>query len=638
MINILIPKEYTQYSKREEGINISTDCVEEQQINIAIYNVIEVIDITIPVIGLDLSAYTIEDIRKTLEKVKGNVSIFLVKDIEEYETLHYLLNISKDNIYIKNKDKIIALMLEDLIKRYRLKNNLFKNFLKKDNWKGEYKSVNLKEDQSRLIINSTAKKDEVQYLSYISQDIDRFKSHKKSYRFYIEGLAETDVNCKIFIVLYKNNQKKDTLSIEIGQDAFILPNNEYDEFEVKIRIQGTGAVLIEEAICIEISNLDNELGIRDVQEESYLVLANAYPSRNQLYKNGFIHRRVKYYKEKGLNIDIYTQHTGEGMSIYMYDGVKVYTGGDKGLLYLLQNKKYTKVLIHFPNQKMIELIKESGLNPEMIIWIHGFGAERYTRRLFDYSKQYLEQNERLLQERDNKQMVLMKELYMSEKVATVYVSDYIWKVAEEDAQCSTYNPVIIPNIIDSNLFEYRKKNIHQRKRILMIRPFVAPKYGCDIAVNTILELSKKEFFDELIISIYGEGPLFEKILEPIKQFKNIDIHETFLPQEEIARLHKNYGIMLLPTRHDTQGVSMGEAMSSGLVVATNKVWAIPEYIDDDCGMLSDDGDYVTLAEKIEDLYYNPDKFLELSLNAAKRVREQCSVENTIERECKLIKA
>ena len=87
---------------------------------------------------------------------------------------------------------------------------------------------------------------------------------------------------------------------------------------------------------------------------------------------------------------------------------------------------------------------------------------------------------------------------------------------------------------------------------------------------------------------------------------------------------------------DTQGVSRGEAMSSGLVPIASNCTAIPEFVDEKCGILIPPESYVELADAIEKLYNDPDLFMKLSEGAAKRVRSQCSKEHTIDKELKLI--
>ena len=87
---------------------------------------------------------------------------------------------------------------------------------------------------------------------------------------------------------------------------------------------------------------------------------------------------------------------------------------------------------------------------------------------------------------------------------------------------------------------------------------------------------------------------------------------------------------------DSQGVSRDEAMSSGMVPITTNVTAIPEFVNDDCGMLVDGEDWRGISNAIEDLVENPQKFLKLSAAAAERVRSQTSSNIVIQQEIDLI--
>ena len=114
------------------------------------------------------------------------------------------------------------------------------------------------------------------------------------------------------------------------------------------------------------------------------------------------------------------------------------------------------------------------------------------------------------------------------------------------------------------------------------------------------------------------------------------LEETFLRQDEIANIYHQNGIILIPTRGDTQGVSRDEAMATGVVPVTNAVAAIPEFTDETCAILAAKEDYMGLAEGIEKLYYSPDLFQQMSHNAADRVRHQSAKEYTIDKEISLI--
>ena len=195
---------------------------------------------------------------------------------------------------------------------------------------------------------------------------------------------------------------------------------------------------------------------------------------------------------------------------------------------------------------------------------------------------------------------------------------------------------IIHNCIDTDMFQYVKKDSGQRKKILSIRPYASNVYANDLMAECIKELSAKPYFEELQFRIIGNGALFDEITKPLKKFHNVVIEKKFLRQEEIAKLHKEYGIFLVPTRADTQGVSRDEAMASGLVPVTNAVAAIPEFTDENCAVLAPAEDYQAMASGIDSLVQSEQTFLQMSENAAKRVRSQSDRENTIERELALI--
>jgi len=76
-------------------------------------------------------------------------------------------------------------------------------------------------------------------------------------------------------------------------------------------------------------------------------------------------------------------------------------------------------------------------------------------------------------------------------------------------------------------------------------------------------------------------------------------------------------------------------MSSGLVPVTNAVGAIPEFLDETCGMLARPEDVAGLAESIAKLYESPERFSAMSAAAAARVRRESSYDSTIDLELAL---
>jgi len=193
-------------------------------------------------------------------------------------------------------------------------------------------------------------------------------------------------------------------------------------------------------------------------------------------------------------------------------------------------------------------------------------------------------------------------------------------------------------VIDTELFAYQAKDPELRKKVLSVRSFASRKYANDLAAKAILELSTEPFFQDIAFRLIGDGRLFEETVEPLRVFPNVTLERGFLTHEEMAAVQRGYGVFLVPTRMDAQGVSRDEAMSAGLVPITNRVAAIPEFVDEQCGMLVEPEDAHGLAEAIARLYQNPDLFLRLSRGAAERVRKQSGREQTIAKELMLLRA
>ncbi|MBO5606172.1 MAG: hypothetical protein J5915_12410, partial [Acidaminococcaceae bacterium] len=63
---------------------------------------------------------------------------------------------------------------------------------------------------------------------------------------------------------------------------------------------------------------------------------------------------------------------------------------------------------------------------------------------------------------------------------------------------------------------------------------------------------------------------------------------------------------------------------------------IPEFCNDECAVMAPGEDAKAMADGVEKLYNNPALFLQMSANAAKRVRSQCSYIHTIKKEINLI--
>ncbi|MHA7142659.1 glycosyltransferase family 4 protein [Arthrobacter sp. Sr33] len=380
------------------------------------------------------------------------------------------------------------------------------------------------------------------------------------------------------------------------------------------------------------------------RSSDYLIIANAYPSDKALYRNAFIHSRLKAYQAQGETVQVFYLHPPVKSAYeYQYDGVDVRVGARSHLEDYLKLKKFKKILIHFASPDMIEPIRNNCPKTPVIVWIHGFEAEAWHRRWFNFIGSSAEIKSAIKKKTEyyDGQLSFMAWLYQTKELDLTFVHVSKWfkeNIVEPDAGVPTQNSYVIPNAIDDQLFSYQEKPLWQRQNIISIRPYASRKYANDLMVQAIILLTPRPFFEQLRFSIYGEGQYFWETVEPLKAMKNVRITNGFLRQSDIAKLHKDHGVFLGPTRFDSQGVSMCEAMSSGVVPISNHVSAIPEFVEHGVtGFLAEPENAEGLAEWIERLYFNPELFRSVSSAAAQSIRSVCSVSESISKELEIVR-
>ncbi|MEP6726822.1 MAG: glycosyltransferase family 4 protein [Bacteroidota bacterium] len=367
-----------------------------------------------------------------------------------------------------------------------------------------------------------------------------------------------------------------------------------------------------------------------------MVLDKEYPSPNHLYGDVFVHTRIKEYKK---HADIKVISFFRDYPDYEYEGVTVtHLLTVEALLKEYEAYAPDAVFIHFYDHRLYGFIQS--VKVPVIIWVHGYEALGWYRRLYNHTlKSFLFHAWSNITS-NIRQMKGFRELinYSNKtgKVKFVFVSKWMRNICETDSFFARIKHFyIIPNPINLQQFRYEKKNDDLRKKILLIRSFSSRKYATDIAVDAITALQDKPYFKELHFALYGDGDKFETITQPLKGLPNVALHRKFLPNSDIAEIHKQYGIFLCPTRQDAQGVSMCEAMASGLIPITTDCTAIPEFVTHmKSGWLTRSSKGLTQA--IDALYKSPELFSQLSYGAAASIKDQCDIEKIIQKELNTI--
>lgn len=368
-----------------------------------------------------------------------------------------------------------------------------------------------------------------------------------------------------------------------------------------------------------------------------VILNNNYPSIENLYGDVFVHSRLKYYLPF-FEIQVIGYQPGiKEVEIYDYENIAVINFNNKDLyLKKIRSIDASVIGIHFVEGWLYnEFIKTNKI--PIVIWVHGAEALGWYRRLYNITgfKQALGTIKanvvQLFQFRK-----IVKHSNKNNNITFIFVSNWMKKIAECDTLSRINNFQIIPNPIDTDLFQFKNKTIDKRKKILLIRSFDSKKYANDIAVDAIKILSKEDFFDDLEFSIYGKGKYFNKLTDLVSHHKNISINNFYVENKVIPELHEQFGVFLCPTRQDAQGVSMCEAMSSGLVVISSNCTAIPEFVTNSKnGYLGSNA--IDLANIIKHIYNSPDEFNKISNVASKSIALKSGHRIVIDKEVEILK-
>lgn len=524
--------------------------------------------------------------------------------------------------------------------------------IKPNNWDEDIYSMTKEEIKEYLPVIPIAKitnSETAQGISFVSRmeekntqyiyltkffKINEFKREEKL-NFQFSGNGNMDIlGVCVFYDANKNKISPVFTKMNIFSSNQIPENAVY--FKFGLRISGCGSFELKTILVGLEHNTDNLSCF--LTRSNVLILSNQYPSPDALYRNMFVHKRVMAYKQAGMLCDVMRMNIFCQNRFSEFEGINVIEGQAERLGNILETGNIDTVCVHFLDRNMWEILKHFGSGIRILVWLHGAEIQPWWRREYNYSvKSELEKAKKESEERQ----AFWKEVFSeidNYNIHFIFVSKYFSNEIFEDnhIQLPPDKYSIIHNCIDTEMFDYIKKDPEQRKKLLSIRPYASNKYANDLTVKCIEELSKEPFFKELQFMIMGSGEHFDRITAPLKKYPNVALEKRFLRQDEIAALHKHYGIFITPTRMDAQGVSRDEAMSSGLVPVTNAVTAIPEFVDETCGILAPEEDHLQMAEGIKRLYHDAALFEQMSENAAKRVRRQTSREYTICKEIELI--
>lgn len=360
-----------------------------------------------------------------------------------------------------------------------------------------------------------------------------------------------------------------------------------------------------------------------------VILTGRYPSKSSPYSHMFVHTRSKQYVAQGHSVTVLVP--SESSQSYNIDGVTVILGPVNELVKFLLGAD--RIMIHLLLHRFSKTI-DAGVLYRFILdnkiptlfFIHGVEAQTiWSDRRDDISWRSPKSIARWLY-RDYyliKRMINTLAEFVESDIPVKFITPSKWMLNEAIKNTGvdlSKKSLVIANGIDTTNFSFTDRWA-DRDKLLSIRPLT---YRGKYAVDLVLETAKR-MPPNIQTDLYGMGPDEEKIKDIAKSLNITDrftLNSRFLQPIEIPKVHQKAGIYLGVTRMDAQGVSMCEAMSSGLPTVSFSTCAIPEFIEhNETGLMAKPYDMDEYSALVSELVENRSLFEKLAINAHKSMVE-----------------
>lgn len=357
------------------------------------------------------------------------------------------------------------------------------------------------------------------------------------------------------------------------------------------------------------------------------IVSSRYPSHDNHYAHTFVHARARYLSEKGIDVTVLVP--SKNREKYVFEGVQVETmpAYEIGNELSVFDVCYLHLLNIYADPRVNGAFIYNALiknKIKTVFYLHGSEVQKYTTRMFDFK--FTPREIARIIYKDFYFIPLMrvfvKKLIKDELIK--FISPSLWMVKEAEANLNVdiQDYALIPNGIDIKRFKSKYRGIDSRKSMVVVRPLNSKKYAVDICIKTLV------YLEDYTLDIYGKGPLLQEYKELATKLgvdQRVKFIDKFIPNKEMGSLFHKYGVYLSPTRMDAQGVSMCEAMATGMLVASSCNTAVPEFIVDGYnGILGSSPSEI--ADKIKSAVLDNDVYDDLAKQARSSM---CSIDNSI---------
>jgi len=220
----------------------------------------------------------------------------------------------------------------------------------------------------------------------------------------------------------------------------------------------------------------------------------------------------------------------------------------------------------------------------------------------------------------------------NDKSLFIFPSKWMKSEMEKNLKCRINDYHIIPNGINTNFFTYQDQGKY-RFKMLTIRSLSSKVYDIEKTIEVMSNLP-----EQFTLDIYGQGVYlkkYQKLIDKRRLGNRVKIISTFVEKEEMRNLFRNYGIFISTTKMDSQGVTIMEAMSAGLLAVNTDNSSKREFFCDmKTSVLAKSSK--SIADKIHHICSELSLYNKITLEGSNSINK-LNIEITVKNEIKAIK-
>lgn len=353
-----------------------------------------------------------------------------------------------------------------------------------------------------------------------------------------------------------------------------------------------------------------------------------YPWKPTAYGGQFHRTRAQAYRDLGVSTDVFVcpPYATEGMEVR-----EAVTRGGFADLTRWAAERGGAFSLHSPSPRTLAAILEGRPDARILCTFHGAEARDPARLAYNYTPISHRAEARLLAKSHAIRMAFLRTLATDSSVEIAFVSETLRNMAEEDSGADLSRAHILPNPIDTALFHPREHDATALRRILAIRPFSRLNYGGDVLEASLSQLARQG----AEVTLVGFGLGWMDARKRLSGVAGLTLIDGPVPPSRIAELHATHGIFIYPTRHDTQGVSLCEAVASGMVAVTNRGTATEEFVGQGAVWL-DTLDPSAFVEAALRVHTDPAAFRGVAEAGAARIAQVCGPDETVRKDLAIL--